>query len=100
MSEIAQLCKLGPDSTFVDLGSGVSNLALQVALQTGATARGVEMMGPVSELGELQVREAERRTQQLWSLKKVDLQTWKGDFTACERTRVALCAADVVLVNK
>jgi H3 lysine-79-specific histone-lysine N-methyltransferase len=99
MSEISQLTSLGPSSVFVDLGSGVSNLVLQVALQTGAQSYGVEMMGPASALGERQVEEAKRRWK-MWGVLGGEAQSWKGDFTACERTREALSKADLVLVNK
>ncbi|PWN99953.1 DOT1-domain-containing protein [Tilletiopsis washingtonensis] len=98
MSEISQLTSLGPSSVFVDLGSGVSNLVLQVALQTGAQSYGVEMMGPASALGERQVEEAKRRWK-MWGVLGGEAQSWKGDFTACERTREALSKADLVLVN-
>lgn len=98
MSEIAQLTNLGPNSVFVDLGSGVGNLLIQVGLQTGSEAYGCEMMSAPSELASLQVAEAERRWG-MWGLKGGKTEAWQGDFGEDERVRDVLRKADMVLVN-
>lgn len=98
MSEIAQLTKLGPESVFVDLGSGVGNLLIQVALQTGSEAFGCEMMSAPSQLATLQVSEAEKRWK-MWGLKSGKTAAWQGDFGEDEKVRDVLRKADVVLVN-
>ncbi|CEH14073.1 histone-lysine n-h3 lysine-79 specific [Ceraceosorus bombacis] len=98
MSEVAQLTRLGSNSVFVDLGSGVSNLVLQVSLQTGASSYGVEMMSNACELGSEQVKEAKKRCK-MWAVSMGDVQSWKGDFTSDDATRQWLTKADVVLVN-
>ncbi|PWN40346.1 DOT1-domain-containing protein [Ceraceosorus guamensis] len=98
MSEVAQLTRLGSSSVFVDLGSGVSNLVLQVSLQTGASSYGVEMMSNACELGSEQVKEAKKRCK-MWAVSMGDVQSWKGDFTSDDTTRQWLTKADVVLVN-
>ena len=98
MSEIAQLTGLISQSVFVDLGSGVGNLLIQVALQTGSHAFGCEMMKAPSELATLQVEEAKRRWK-MWGLSGGEAQAWQGDFGEDIRVREVLKRADVVLVN-
>lgn len=99
MSEIAQLTSLGPNSVFVDLGSGVGNLVMQVALQTGAHAVGCEQMASPSHLAKLQLEEARARWK-VWGVKGGEMDAWQGDFGEDERIRGKLREADVVLVNK
>lgn len=98
MSEIAQLTSLGPSSVFMDLGSGVGNLLIQVALQTGSQACGCEQMPVPSELAALQVNEAIARWK-MWGLRGSSVETWQGDFGDNEKVRDTLRDADVVLVN-
>ncbi|PWN89300.1 DOT1-domain-containing protein, partial [Acaromyces ingoldii] len=98
MSEIAQLTSLGPNSVFVDLGSGVGNLVMQVALQTGAHAVGCEQMVSPSHLAKLQLEEARARWK-VWGVKGGEMDAWQGDFGEDERIRGKLREADVVLVN-
>ena len=98
MSEIAQLTRLGPDSVFVDLGSGVGNLLIQVALQTGSEAHGCEQMSVPSELASLQVEEARRRWK-MWGLRGGEMKAWRGDFGEDDQVRQVLRRADVILVN-
>lgn len=99
MSEIAQLTSLGPNSTFVDLGSGVGNLLVQASLQTGCTSYGCEMMGIPSALADAQLAEARKRWR-MWGLKGARCDAWQGDFGESDRVKEVLGKADVVLVNK
>jgi H3 lysine-79-specific histone-lysine N-methyltransferase len=98
MSEIAQLTSLGPDSVFVDLGSGVGNLLIQVALQTGSQSLGCEQMAAPSELANVQIQEAKRRWR-MWGLNGARTEAWHGDFMQDDRVAAALRQADVILVN-
>lgn len=98
VSEIAQLTTLGPDSVFVDLGSGVGNLLIQIALQTGSEAYGCEMMKAPSEIAWQQVEEAKKRWK-MWGLCAGNLEALQGDFSEDDRVRQILRKADVVLVN-
>ncbi|KAN0062796.1 Nucleosomal histone H3-Lys79 methylase [Thecaphora frezii] len=99
MSEIAQLTGLGPGKVFVDLGSGVGNLLVQISLQTGAEAYGCEVMEAPAELAERQIREARKRWK-AWGVKGgPKLVAWKGDFSEHDGVREVLRRADVVLVN-
>lgn len=98
VSEIAQLTRLGPESVFVDLGSGVGNLLIQIALQTGSEAYGCEMMKAPSEIATQQIIEARKRWK-MWGLCAGNLEAWQGDFGEDDRVRQILRKADVVLVN-
>jgi ubiquinone/menaquinone biosynthesis C-methylase UbiE len=42
--------QIGPDDVFFDLGSGVGNVVLQVAAQTGCCARGVEIRADLHDI--------------------------------------------------
>lgn len=98
MSEIAHLTSLGPDSVFVDLGSGVGNLLIQVALQTGSQAYGCEQMAAPSALARAQVNEAQHRWK-MWGLRGAPTEAWEGDFGESTEVRDVLRRADVILVN-
>lgn len=99
MSEIAQLTGLGPDRTFLDLGSGVGNLVIQTSLQTGADAFGCEIMPVPASLAVQQVEEARQRWA-FWGLKGgAHIEAWTGDFTAHQQVSATLQRTDVVLVN-
>ncbi|KAK0563817.1 Nucleosomal histone H3-Lys79 methylase [Tilletia horrida] len=97
-SEIANLTGLGPSSTFVDLGSGVGNVLVQLALQTGCSAYGCEMMETPARLADAQIDEAKARWA-MWGLEGGHAEAWKADFCASERVGEVLRKADVVLVN-
>ncbi|KAL9934642.1 hypothetical protein V8E36_006417 [Tilletia maclaganii] len=97
-SEIAQLTGLGPSSVFVDMGSGVGNVLVQLALQTGCSAYGCEMMETPADLAEAQIKEARSRWA-MWGLKGGEVEAWKDDFCASDEVRDVLRKADVVLVN-
>ncbi len=99
MSEIAQLTNMKQDSVFLDLGSGVGNLLIQMALQTGCEAYGCEFMPRPSEFAKSQLEEARTRWA-MWSLRGGEMDAWQGDF--CQDARVAkiLERTDLILVNK
>ncbi|KAE8220463.1 hypothetical protein CF319_g6015 [Tilletia indica] len=97
-SEIAQLTGLGPSSVFVDMGSGVGNVIVQLALQTGCSAYGCEMMETPATLAAAQLDEARARWA-MWGLKGGEVEAWKDNFCTNDRVREVLLKADVVLVN-
>lgn len=99
MSEIAQLTGLKHDSVLLDLGSGVGNLLVQAALQTGCKALGCEMMKIPTDLADLQLKEARIRWA-MWSLRGGEMDSWRGNFCEDPKVGKALLEADVVLVNK
>jgi [histone H3]-lysine79 N-trimethyltransferase len=96
VSLVAQQTSLSSNSTFVDLGSGVGNCVLQVALQTGAASYGCESQPNPSQMAKLQLAEARRRWA-MWGLEGGDAEVWEGDF--CESPKVArvLQQADLVV---
>ncbi|GAA5921914.1 hypothetical protein JCM3775_003412 [Rhodotorula graminis] len=98
MNEIFEKTHLGPNSVFVDLGSGVGNCVVQAALATGATSYGFENMAHASQLARLQVDEAERRFR-MWGLEGGAMRVVEADFTACAEVGEVMRKADVVLVN-
>lgn len=97
-SDIFSKTKLNHEHIFVDLGSGVGNVVLQAALETGCESWGIEMMKNPCDLAELQAKEFPGRTQ-LWGIKVGAVHLLRGDFTKTPEISKALQRADVVLVN-
>jgi H3 lysine-79-specific histone-lysine N-methyltransferase len=90
--------KLDSKQVFVDLGSGVANVVLQAALQTGCESWGCEIMENACSLAEAQKKEFRARCR-LWGIEPGNAYLEHGDFMANENIRKALLKADVVLVN-
>jgi [histone H3]-lysine79 N-trimethyltransferase len=97
-STIFKHTRLNSSHTFVDLGSGVGNVVLQAALQTGCQSWGCEMMPNACELAALQHREFTTRCR-LWGLAAGGVHLEQGDFLHNASTLRALQQADVVLIN-
>ncbi|OCK80503.1 DOT1-domain-containing protein [Lepidopterella palustris CBS 459.81] len=89
---------LTSNSVFVDLGSGVGNVVLQAALQTGAESWGIEIMATPCEFATAQAKELEARAR-LWGLSMGPVKLLTGDFLESEEIDKVLRRADVVLVN-
>lgn len=101
VSKILRQTRLGPKDIFIDLGSGVGNVVLQAALETGAESWGIEMMPNPCALARLQRKEFRARTR-LWGLSAGAVQLIQGDFTKTPDNAAileVLRKADVVLVN-
>ncbi|GAB7363990.1 hypothetical protein MBLNU230_g4550t1 [Neophaeotheca triangularis] len=86
------------DQKFIDLGSGVGNVVLQAALETGCEAWGIEMMPNPCALASLQAREFPHRAA-LWGLDVGQVHLLQGDFTSSPTISPVLRTADLVLVN-
>ncbi|KAI5371647.1 hypothetical protein J4E82_009679 [Alternaria postmessia] len=84
--------------TFVDLGSGVGNVVLQSALQTGAESWGIEKMKLAASLGSEQAAELKARSK-LWNITLGRIELIEGDFLKSPEIDEVLRRADVVLVN-
>lgn len=84
--------------TFVDLGSGVGNVVLQSALQTGAASWGIEIMDLAASLALQQAAELRARAR-LWGISLGALHLLKGNFLDSPPIDEVLRRADVVLVN-
>lgn len=99
MSKIIEQTGLGPDSVFVDLGSGVGNCVVQAALQTRSTAYGFELLPVPARCARLQLRESQRRWA-MWCLDgNINDKVYEGDFRYHPEVGRRLAQADVVLVN-
>lgn len=83
---------------FVDLGSGVGNVVLQSALQTGAESWGIEVMDLAASLATKQAHELRARAR-LWNLSIGDMHLLHGSFLDEPAIDAVLARADVVLVN-
>lgn len=83
---------------FVDLGSGVGNVVLQAALQTGAESWGIEKMDLAAKLGSQQSAELTARAR-LWNIHLGEIHLLHGDFLETPEIDEVLRRADVVLVN-
>jgi [histone H3]-lysine79 N-trimethyltransferase len=95
------LKETGVDSThvFADLGSGVGNVVLQTALQTGCEAWGVEMMPNPAGLARKQLREFRARCR-LWGIRPGRVRLIHGSFLdpTCPINEV-FSRADTLLIN-
>jgi H3 lysine-79-specific histone-lysine N-methyltransferase len=98
VSEMLSGAELKSDQVFVDLGSGVGNVCLQAALETGCESWGCEVMDNPCKLAELQAKEFPARAR-MWGLSVGKVHLLKGDFLANQKIGEVLKRADVVLVN-
>jgi H3 lysine-79-specific histone-lysine N-methyltransferase len=89
---------LNSSHVFVDLGSGVGNVVLQAALQTGAESWGIEKMELAASLGSKQASELQARAR-LWNISLGAIHLISGDFLETPEIDEVLRRADVVLVN-
>lgn len=90
--------KLDSKCVFIDLGSGVGNVVLQAALETGAESWGIEMMPNPVKLAAAQGAEFKARCA-LWGIKPGATHLLDGDFVENAEISEQLKRADVVLVN-
>jgi len=99
VSEIIRLVDLRPGMLFLDLGSGIGNIVLQVALEVGCVAVGFEIMDGCATLADNQRAEVVGRAHSLWGLSLGSPLLFQADFTKDPRVGQWLRQADVVLVN-
>ena len=90
--------RLRSGQIFVDLGSGVGNVVLQAALETGCESWGCEMMKDYYRVADLQQAEFQARAR-LWGLRMGQVHLEKGNFTENTAIKKILSKADAVLVN-
>ena len=98
LSRIFTETNLRSDHVFVDLGSGVGNVVLQAALETGCESWGCEMMDNASKLAMMQEKEFAARCR-LWGIAPGRVKLCHNNFMEDGPTLKALKKADVVLVN-
>ncbi|KAJ9136877.1 Histone-lysine N-methyltransferase, H3 lysine-79 specific [Pleurostoma richardsiae] len=95
---LAEKLKMTSDQVFVDLGSGVGNVALHAALEIGCESWGCEMMEEPCNLAEKQLTEFDARCQ-LWGIAPGAVHLERGDFRTNKGILRVLERADVLLVN-
>ena len=95
---IFQQTSLNSKSVFVDLGSGVGNVVLQSALQTGAESWGIELMDNPAKYARRQASELRARSK-LWNISLGPITLHHGDFLDSAPIDTILRRADVVLCN-
>ncbi|KAF2004234.1 DOT1-domain-containing protein [Amniculicola lignicola CBS 123094] len=95
---IFQQTGLKSSHVFVDLGSGVGNVVLQSALQTGAESWGIEVMDTPALYANNQAEELRARAK-LWNISLGPIHLLHGDFLKSDDIGPVLSRADVVLVN-
>lgn len=98
ISTIFKETRLKSGQVFVDLGSGVGNVVLQAALETGCESWGCEMMENACDLAELQQAEFNARCR-LWGIAPGETHLVRGDFLKEQSIIDVLKRADVVLIN-
>lgn len=96
--DIFRETRLRSGQVFIDLGSGVGNVALQAALETGAEAHGIEVVDVPAACAAAQQVEFEARCR-LWGIRPGAVTLHHGDFLASAEVDSVLRRADVVLVN-
>ncbi|KAI5886254.1 S-adenosyl-L-methionine-dependent methyltransferase [Schizophyllum commune H4-8] len=90
--------KLGPQSTFVDLGCGIGNLLVQAAIQSGCSAFGIELrdelMGTAESLKDRALAVCELHGISMGSV----TMAW-GDMVKTPAVKEWMKKADLVVVN-
>lgn len=95
---IIRLGGLGPGKLLVDLGSGVGNVPIQAALQTGCTSFGIEVMEAPADIANEQLEQVKIRAR-MWGVTMGDVELVRGDMLEDPRVSELMSKADVVLVN-
>ena len=98
LSEMFKSSGLGPDSLFLDLGSGVGNAVLWASLSTGCTSYGIEISSFPAELACEQLQQLKTRCR-MWGFSMGDVELEKGDMLKSKRVTELIKKADVVLIN-
>ncbi|KAI9292291.1 DOT1-domain-containing protein [Neoconidiobolus thromboides FSU 785] len=98
VNEFVQLSGINKDSLFIDMGSGIGNVVLQVACQTGCRAHGIEIMEIPSALAKYQQIELRARMQ-MYLLPIPRIKFYRGDFLTHPDILRQLSEVDVLLVN-
>lgn len=96
--DIIKLTQLHEDSLFLDLGSGVGNVVVQAALQTGCKAYGVELMPQPARVARDMVKQIQTRAR-MWGVRIGEMELEEGDMLKSRRVDELMAKADVVLVD-
>lgn len=98
INDIIKMTKLQAGDTFLDLGSGIGNVVLQVSAETRAKSYGIELLEKPASYARLQLSEYRARMLMLGrTIPTVHLR--QGDFLEDQRVHKVIQRADVVFVN-
>ncbi|KAI0297535.1 S-adenosyl-L-methionine-dependent methyltransferase [Multifurca ochricompacta] len=98
VSRLLSLTRACPGMLLLDLGSGVGNIVLQAALQSGCSAFGVELMEKPAEMACEQRAQMMMRAR-MWGLRMGDVELEHANMLESVRVNELMARADVVLVN-
>lgn len=98
VSDIIAATGLRSNSLFLDLGSGVGNVALQASLESGCSSYGVELMPTPSALAVEQLKQFRLRCR-MWAVNPGEVELQEGDMRANKRLDELIGKADVLLIN-
>jgi H3 lysine-79-specific histone-lysine N-methyltransferase len=98
VSRLLSLTRAGPGTLLLDLGSGVGNVVLHAALQSGCSAFGVEVMGKPSEMAREQRAQMMVRAR-MWGVRMGDVELEHANMLESARVNELMARADIVLVN-
>ncbi|PVV01166.1 hypothetical protein BB560_004424 [Smittium megazygosporum] len=98
VDEIIKKCKVGSSDLFLDLGCGIGNVVIQVAMQTGCKSVGVEVMDVPAFLGYEQEKEYNMRMR-AFGLERGFVRILHEDFLESSLVSEVLKSATVILVN-
>jgi H3 lysine-79-specific histone-lysine N-methyltransferase len=90
--------RLGPKCHFVDLGSGVGNVCMQVSLETGCGSFGIEVRGEAARVGSASLSQVEYRAW-MWGVKMGKVELEEGDMVNSKKAQEQIQGADVILLN-
>ncbi|KAJ4485366.1 DOT1-domain-containing protein [Lentinula aciculospora] len=96
--EILTLTKLNKNALFMDLGSGVGNVVVQAALQTGCKSYGIELVEGPAQVAKEMAEQFKTRCR-MWGVTYGDIELEEGDMLESTRVAELLPKADVVLVD-
>jgi hypothetical protein len=98
VSELLRVTSLGPGKLFLDLGSGVGNVVLQAALESGCDAYGCEINKVAARVARGHKAQFEVRCR-MWGVGHGSVELEEGDILDSRRVDELIAKADVVLVN-
>jgi [histone H3]-lysine79 N-trimethyltransferase len=98
VSRLLSLTGAGPGTLLLDLGSGVGNVVLHAALQSGCSAFGVEVMEKPSEMAREQRAQMMMRAG-MWGVRMGDVELEHANMLESARVNELMARADIVLVN-
>jgi precorrin-6B methylase 2 len=98
VSKILSMVHLGTDSQFVDLGCGSGGVVVQVSLETGCNAVGIEMVSKRVKIAQAVVA-GFHETCRLWGLPRRRVEIFNGNLVEYSERLGLFGSADLILVN-